>query len=52
MIINYSDEEIIEGVKSIFLAGPTSRERGSVSWRREACKELERLGFNGIVYVP
>ena len=27
MIINYSDQEIIEGKKSIFLARPTPREK-------------------------
>lgn len=52
MIINYSDEEIIEGKRSIFLAGPTPRGRESVSWRRMASKKLEELGFKGVVYIP
>lgn len=52
MIINYSDQEIIKGEKSIFLAGPTPREEHIISWRVEACKYLEELGFEGIVYIP
>ena len=52
MIINYSDEEVIKGEKSIFLAGPTPRGKDETSWRKEACEILERLGFDGIVYVP
>lgn len=52
MRINYSDEEIIKGEKSIFLAGPTPRSKDSLSWRKEACAILEKLGFDGIVYVP
>lgn len=52
MIINYSDEEIIKGKKSIFLAGPTPREKDSISWRKEACDILKKLDFNGVVYVP
>ena len=50
--INYSDEEVVKGEKSIFLAGPTPRGKDSISWRKEACKILESLGFNGVVYVP
>lgn len=52
MIINYSDQEIIKGEKSIFLAGPTPRGKDIISWRNEAVKILENLGFDGIVYVP
>lgn len=52
MIINYSDQEVKKGKKSIFLAGPTPRGEQDVSWRKEACQELEKLGFDGIVYVP
>ena len=52
MIINYSDEKIIKGKKSIFLAGPTPREKDSISWRKEACDILKKLDFNGVVYVP
>lgn len=52
MIVNYSDQEIIKGEKSIFLAGPTPRGKDIISWRNEAIKILESLGFDGIVYVP
>lgn len=52
MIINYSDQEVIKGKKSIFLAGPTPRGENVVSWRTEACQNLEQMGFDGVVYVP
>lgn len=52
MIINYSDEEVKKGEKSIFLAGPTPRNKNAISWRKEACKILKEKGFDGIVYVP
>ena len=52
MEINYSDQEVIKGKKSIFLAGPTPRSEAVVSWRTDACKKLEKLGFDGVVYVP
>ncbi len=52
MIVNYSEQKIITGEKSIFLAGPTPRDKNTISWRNEAIKILEKLGFDGIVYVP
>ena len=52
MRINYSDEEVIKGEKSIFLAGPTPRGKDSISWRKDACEILESIGFDGVVYVP
>lgn len=52
MIINYSDEKVIKGSKSIFLAGPTPRNEKIESWRTTACKKLEEFGFDGVVYVP
>lgn len=52
MKINYSDESIIKGEKSIFLAGPTPRGKEAISWRKEACNLLEQMGFDGVVYVP
>lgn len=52
MKINYSDEQVIKGEKSIFLAGPTPRDKDTISWRKNACEALERLGFEGVVYVP
>lgn len=52
MVINYSDQEVLKGYKSIFLAGPTPRGDGTESWRGSACKYLEDNGFDGVVYVP
>lgn len=52
MIINYSDQDVIKNKKSIFLAGPTPRNENVTTWRTEACKKLEELGFDGVVYVP
>lgn len=52
MQINYSDQEVIKGKRSIFLAGPTPRGENTKSWRTEACEKLEQLGFDGVVYVP
>ena len=52
MRINYSDEKIVDSDKSIFLAGPTPRGENAKSWRVDACKKLEELGFDGVVYVP
>lgn len=37
---------------SIFLAGPTPRDAGVVSWRLEALRLLEERGFTGVVFVP
>ena len=48
-IICYNDK-LIKKSNSIFLAGPTLK--NSQSWRLEAIKILERLNFDGIVYVP
>jgi len=38
--------------KSIFLAGPTPRRHDVKSWRPEAISILEKIGFDGTVYVP
>lgn len=52
MKINYSDQPVLTGKKSVFLAGPTPRGENQISWRKEACEILEKLKFDGIVYVP
>ena len=38
--------------KSIFLAGPTPRDKNVPSWRPEAIKELEKLNYDGVVFYP
>ena len=50
--LNYSDQEVKKGKKSIFLAGPTPRNANVKSWRNEAIKILTDLGYDGIVYIP
>lgn len=52
MIINYSNEKVLKGDKSIFLAGPTPRRIEIKTWRNEAISILNELGFKGIVYIP
>jgi len=52
VIINYSDEEVVHKTPSIFLAGPSPRDTGLTSWRVEATRILQELGFLGVVYVP
>jgi hypothetical protein len=36
----------------IFLAGPTPREKSVPSWRPEALRLLQEMGFAGTVFVP
>jgi len=52
MKINFLDEKVIKGEKSILLAGPTHEGEIINSWRNNACIELKKLGFDGVVYVP
>ena len=52
MIINYSDQPVLNAIKSVFLAGPTPRSKDVNSWRPAACRYLEDIGFDGVVYVP
>ena len=49
-IIPLSDLTVIG--HSIFLAGPTPRDNSIVSWRPEALSILERLNYDGVVFVP
>lgn len=37
---------------SIFLAGPTPRDKATPSWRPEAIATLEGMGYDGTIYVP
>jgi nucleoside 2-deoxyribosyltransferase len=52
MTINYADKPVIKECKSIFLAGPTPRSPEVPSWRPDAIEILEKLRFEGVVYVP
>lgn len=54
MEVIYAGEEMpIKFSKSIFLAGPTPRNRAEVdSWRPDALKILEDKGYDGVVFVP
>lgn len=53
MKVVYANEEFPkETRKSIFLAGPTPREKGILSWRKEAIKILEDMGYDGHVFIP
>lgn len=54
MIVVYAKEELPVLIhKSIFLAGPTPRDEKNVkSWRPEALRVLESLGYDGVVFVP
>ena len=53
MTIIYAGEEFPSMVnKTIFLAGPTPRNNDVQSWRPEAIRILEKLGYDGTVFVP
>lgn len=53
MQIIYSVEEAPKTfTKSIFLAGPSPRDASHYNWRPDAIKELENLGYDGVVFVP
>lgn len=54
MQVVYAGEDMPESfTKSIFLAGPTPRNKQEVqSWRPEALKILEDIGYDGVVFVP
>ncbi|MDO8669658.1 MAG: nucleoside 2-deoxyribosyltransferase domain-containing protein [Candidatus Buchananbacteria bacterium] len=54
MIVVYAKEPWPGSIsKSIFLVGPTPRDKVKIkSWRPEALRILEELGYDGIVFVP
>ncbi len=55
MEIVYSDnnsEINIDGRESIFLAGPSPRGDDASDWRKEAINILEKLKFEGIIFIP
>lgn len=52
MNLTYAREKFIEGPQSIFLAGPTPREKEVESWRPEAIRLLDSMSFQGSVFIP
>src|ERR1017187_2710902 len=48
-LIIYAREPI---KSSIFLAGPTPRDKVTPSWRTEALELLKKHNFDGTIYVP
>lgn len=53
MQIVYAGEALpTKMTKSVFLAGPTPRDKDVPSWRPDAIKMLEQAGFDGHVFVP
>lgn len=53
MQVVYAIEPLPEVLsQSIFLAGPTPRGPGVLSWREDALRILEELDFQGTVFVP
>lgn len=53
MHIVYALEDPPKGWKhSLFLAGPTPRDSDTPSWRPEALKLLEEMGYKGVVFIP
>lgn len=52
MEIKYYGDIIEKGKIAISLCGPTPRNNKVKSWRQEALNILQKLNYNGIVYVP
>jgi hypothetical protein len=52
MEVRYSDQPLLIGDPSLFLAGPTPRRSDVESWRPHALEILRELGFAGTVLVP
>lgn len=53
MQIYYSDSPIPKTLtKSLFLAGPSPRDKETFDWKLEAVKILEEMNFDGDVFIP
>lgn len=53
MHVVYAQEPLpTDPLPAVFLAGPTPRSPDVPSWRPEALQILERLAFDGLVFVP
>lgn len=51
-VVRPSDQLPESWVKSMFLAGPTPRDRETPSWRPRALELLAEAGYDGVVLVP
>ena len=53
MTVSFYEDINLSDLPSVFLAGPTIRNgKFEESWRSEAVKIFEELGFDGNLYVP
>ncbi|HCC22694.1 TPA: NUDIX hydrolase [Candidatus Falkowbacteria bacterium] len=53
MQVVYARESPPEEItKSIFLAGPSPRDDSHLNWRVEALEILQRIGYDGVVFIP
>ena len=53
MKLVFSDHKVPKNItKSIFLAGPSPREKDVADWRHDAVKYLESIKFDGTVFLP
>lgn len=53
MKLVFSDHKVPKNItKSIFLAGPSPREKDVSDWRHDAVKYLESIKFDGTVFLP
>lgn len=51
-LVYYGDKSNRYFKKSIFLAGPTPRDKNVPSWRGDAIKIFNDLGFDGTLIIP
>ena len=53
MELIFADSKTPKSIKqSIFLAGPSPRNKNSIEWRHEAISYLESINFDGHVFIP
>lgn len=53
MQIVYSDQQLPnKSLKTIFLAGPTPRDKETASWRDEAIQIFKDLNYDGTIFIP
>lgn len=52
MKLIFARQPVVDVLHSIALVGPTPRSKDVLSWRIDAVKHLEQLGFQGSVLIP